>query len=529
MRKTILTTAAILIMGSFVTAQEISQKMAERVAVNFYYEKYNQYMGNLEYAKAGIDDTYNREKDGAVSCYIFNMKPKGFMIVAAYQGTGPILGYGFEFPFKTENQPPNLAYWMNIYDEQISMMREQGIKPAEEILNLWDHYMRDDFRHVDIKPGSRMVQPLLTSLWNQNWPYNYYSPEASGGPHGHAWAGCVAVAYVQVMYYWQFPQHGSGYKCYTPESHPEYGEQCADFENTWYRWEEMCDEPKTTNLAIAELMYQAGVALEMNFGPDGSGAMGFPEQIEAHFPISTDLDSIQRALYTDTEWKNLIINQLDQGLPLGYVGFSPSSGHMWNCDGYQDTSYFHMNWGWGGQSNGYYMLDNLQGFNTYQFLGVNFYPGEGSAYPNYASGQDTLTYFEGNITDGSGPVHKYLNNTTASWLIKPQTETDSVSMINFTVKKLSLGVNDHLIIYDGKDELAAVLYDLTVGSSIPEEFSTTGNQAFISFSSDESDPGEGFYVNYHCTRPEWCHGLTTDKRFHLLGFRRQRQVLLQQQ
>ncbi len=326
-------------------------------------------------------------------------------------------------------------------------------------------------------------------------------PEDPAGPGGHALTGCVATAYAQMIYYWRYPQHGSGSHCY---NHPVYGELCADFENTWYRWDEMCDEPETANTAIAELMYQVGVAVEMDYGPNSSGAMGYPEQIEPWFKISTDYDSLRRDLYTNSEWTNIILDQLNQKYPVGYIGFTSnmSTGHMWVCDGYQDSTHFHMNWGWGGSSNGYYTLDNLQGFNTFQFLGVNFYPDAiNYTYPNYANGADTCCVYEGSICDGSGPLLNYQNNTQASWLINPQTEYDSVTNISIMVKQLDLfNDGDKVSIYDGGDNTAPLLAELS-GDIIPADIVSTSNKVFIEFISNGSNTAPGFTLIIKLSNP----------------------------
>jgi hypothetical protein len=509
MKKILFLNLALLVFPGGNIAQEITMEMARKTAINFIYEKTNIYKGTAEYNTFGIAESYSKKDDDLTLYYIFNMQPSGYVIVSGSQVLYPVLGYDYVAGFETENQPPSLEYWMGHYADQVRFAKENNLKPQQHILDAWDHYLGDDFKLLSYPEKGDQVEPLLTSVWHQNWPYNLYCPEDPAGPGGHAYAGCMATAYSQLLYYWRYPLHGTGNYCYTPWQHPEYGEQCADFENTWYRWDEMCDYPLTINTAIAELLYQAGVALEMEFSIGGSSARNLPEYFEAYFNISKDCEILPRECYTDTEWKNIIMDQLDQKLPTGYSGSDATSGHLWNCDGYQDTMYFHMNWGWGGSYNGYYTLDNLLGWNDYNFLIANFYPAEGSGYPYYASGPDTLKLPEGSITDGSGPLNNYQDNTFASWLIDPQNETDSVTNISLSIKNCDLGMNDHLVFYDGKDNTAPVLYDLTSGSAIPTEILTTGNKAFVEFTSDGSQTGEGFHLNYFCNQPEWCNFLQT--------------------
>jgi hypothetical protein len=498
--------------GISLKAENVTVKQAEKVAMNFYFERHNMFQGEIPREMISIQSVHTEKDAQQTYYYVFHFNPAGFVIVPADDCLVPVLGYSFEHNYVSENQPPNVQWWFQQYADQVKFARENLLQPEAEVTRLWQHYLAGDFAPPAKGVSGKAVEPLLTTTWHQNWPYNYYSPPDPAGPGGHALAGCVATAYSQLLYYWRYPLHGSGYHCYTPTSNPQYGEQCADFENTWYRWNEMCDAPGGVNTAIAELLYHVGVAVEMNFGPSASGAAGYPEQMEPWFNLSTDYDSLRRAYYTDEEWVNIIVDQLNQKYPIGYTGFTSnmSTGHMWVCDGYQDSTYFHMNWGWGGSSNGYYTLNNLQGFNTFQYIGINFYPDMiNYVYPNYAAGADTLNAFEGSIEDGSGPIHNYLNDTYASWLIDPQTEYDSVSNIIIMVKRLEIFEDgDVLNIYDGEDNTAPLLAALS-GNTLPGNITSTGNKLFIEFITDSENTADGFYLNYKITLPVWCSGMTS--------------------
>jgi len=141
--------------------------------------------------------------------------------------------------------------------------------------------LNENFGSIKISTNSKGVEPLLTTKWDQDFSYNYYCPDDPAGPGGHAYAGCVATAMAQIGYYWRWPDHGQGYTSYIPASHPEYGIQYADFENTWYRYDEMCDGPQTVNLAIAEYIYHIAVGVHMDFGPGGSA--GSPTDSAGYF------------------------------------------------------------------------------------------------------------------------------------------------------------------------------------------------------------------------------------------------------
>ncbi len=512
-------TATIMILLGFLSglsAQEVTGDMAATVARNFIYEKFNQYVQPTDISLITIREELHWKEGDQNLLYIFNMNPAGFVIVSAHQALPPVLGYSCEHSYLAKNQPPNVAYWIGHYAEQVKLAYKSQLFPDGNMATRWERYLDPGFSFQDHAPALNTVGPLLTSLWDQGWPYNFYCPETStGGSGGHVWAGCVATAIAQVGYYWRWPDHGQGHSSYIPSLHPEYGVQSADYENTWYSFDDMVDKPITVNKAIAEYLYHFAVALRMDFDPAGSA------------PDSTIMDPGMDSLYyyfkmfpytwlfRDSmpveEWKAIMKERLDKFSPVFYSG-SPLTGpgHAFVCDGYQDSVYFHFNLGWGGSNNGYYTIDDIQGFNYEQTIpSMNVPDTIQFPYPYYATGDDTLTALEGSMTDGSGPIRYYLNNHHCSWLIDPQTDEDSISFIKLNVRRFSTaGPGDQLVIYDGGATSSPVMAELW-GDTIPPLLTSSGNKVLVVFNSDGSGTGPGFLVDYLAEKPDYCQGMTT--------------------
>jgi len=401
MKKQTLITITILTLAGTALSQEITNEMAATVARNFIYEKVCQYVVPVEYSEIGIAESMPWQEGNTTLLYIFNMKPSGFVIVAGNMAMKPVLGYNCTGTYRADNQPPNVSYWIGHYADQVKFVSDAKRTPSDAIADSWEKYLADDFQYRDISSLETTVGPLLTSEWDQSWPYNYYCPEDPSGPGGHALAGCVATAQVQIMYYWRWPDHGQGYCSYIPATHPEYGVQRADFGNTWYGWERMVDEPKTVNLAIAELTYHSGVNFHMDYDPEGSSPpFGLVDSSSYRFKYAPYVNYF-RDLMPASEYTGLLRQMLDDGCPTYYSGIPQTgAGHAFICDGYQDTTLFHFNLGWGGSSNGWYSLDNVLGFNYDQYMTSHLYPDTlNFNYPQYASGADTLISFEGSLTD----------------------------------------------------------------------------------------------------------------------------------
>jgi len=496
-------------------AGNVTLQQAKKVALNFYFEKYMQFEGQILYDQLSIRSIHV-ESDGTQNFYyVFQVNKAGFIIVSADDCLTPVLGYSFKNEFVSENRPPNVRWWFKQFEEQVRNVRDKQMEPELRIIDKWTFYLDENLGSTKIATSNKEVEILLTTEWNQGFPENYYCPETSiGGSGDHCWASCVVAAVAQIGYYWRWPDHGQGFTSYIPKTHPEYGVQYADFENTWYRFDEMVDKPTKVNTAIAEYIYHIVANYHTDFTPNASqpdSSIYLPGNDSTYYHFKGfPTTFIYRDSMPDDEWKTMLVSMLDEAYPMFYGGYeNDSMGHSFVCDGYQDEEYFHFNLGWGGQSNGYYSIDNIIGYNYHQIISIVSCPDTIQFnYPIYATGADTLKSFEGSIADGSGPIHNYLNNIQTSWLIDPQNEQDSITNIIVTVKRLDLfNDGDRLYIYDGEDNNAPLLAELS-GNSIPEDIESTGNSVFVEFITDDENTASGFYMNYKTNPPVWCSGMT---------------------
>ncbi|MCD4723237.1 MAG: C10 family peptidase [Bacteroidales bacterium] len=512
----LLSLMSILLAGS-VLAGIVPLEKAEKAALNFYYQKHNQFEGMISIDEISIISTYTESESDIPYYYVFHINKGGYVVVSAEDLLHPVIAYSFKNEFDTQLKGLASRGLMNYYKDMIRFVRQQDQPQRGDVKEAWSMYLSDELSSLVQNKNWGSVGPLLTTLWNQNWPYNYYCPETpTGGSGGHVVAGCVTTAIEQILYYHRWPDHGRDSLSYIPTEHPEYGVQSADFENTWYRYEEMSDHPETVNLAIAELLYHVGVANRMEYGPSGSGVGYSSYEDDSTYYYFKLLNYHDHSYYRDSttyeDWIYILKDNMDRKLPVYYAGFYSGGtvGHAFVCDGYQDSAYFHFNLGWGGQSNGYYTIDSVSGFNYFQYISTEVYPDTlNYSYPLYPSGADTLTYVEGSIEDGSGPIQNYLNNHYASWLIDPQNEMDSVTNIRIELKRLDLYQDgDRLYIYDGKDNSAPLIAEFSGFLEGDSAITSSGNQAFVEFITDGANTSDGFYLSYYSEQPIWCSGTT---------------------
>ena len=359
MKKTIIALLALLC-GFMTTAKPIDVGTARRVAVN--------YLKTTE--KGAINLTADNLSDITSetpfqNLYIFNLGNRGFVLVSADDCALPILGYSLSTPFPTGKIPYHVLDWINAYEKQITEMREMGILPSPSVSAEWDRLFQG-WKEPDINTSA--VEPLLTSTWSQSPYYNRLCPFDSRY-NTLTVVGCVATAMGQIMKYWQWPISGTGSTSY---SYSSYGTLSANFDTT-YDWNNIPDALTSSSTsteinATALLNYHCGVAVHMQYGPSSTGGSG------AYVTGGRNLHSSGYALtnhfkynarevlkynYSDSAWKVMLKNDLDNHRPILYGGSGSYGGHAFVCDGYNTSELFHFNWGWGGSYNGYYAIGSL--------------------------------------------------------------------------------------------------------------------------------------------------------------------------
>ncbi|MFA4864370.1 MAG: C10 family peptidase, partial [Bacteroidales bacterium] len=488
-----------------IEAKPVSLTEAEKVAKNFVFITLNTYENGCSYEQIRLNDPYTYLVNDAPVFYAFQMEP-GFIIISAEDAFTPVLGYSFEGRFIFDDAPASYKGFILNYVEQISYVRANQFESSPEVAEAWAELRNDEITAFTIS-RERDVAPLLYCHWDQGSPYNILCPEDPAGPGGHTWVGCVATAMAQIMYYWRYPEVGTGQHCYIP-GHYSYGQQCANFGETYYNWTGMINGiDNRFPDANAELQYHCAVSVNMNFSPDGSGAQSsnVPGSLNQYFRYNT-AQYKEKEDYSQAGWISLLKADIDVGKPLYYSGYNSNYlGHAFVCDGYQGEN-FHFNFGWSGSGNGYYSLYDVGSFNQGQACVRNFVPSEG-AYPYHNTGTINITSRSGSITDGSGPVENYLDNNTAYWSIDPQTIYDSISSITLTFSAFDLTAGDSVKVFDGGTTSDALLGAYS-GTTLPPALTSTGNKMLIEFKTDGSGNAAGWYAEYNTVSPTWCQGLT---------------------
>ena len=307
--------------------------------------------------------------------YVFNLNDHSFVIIAGDDAHRPVIGYSDESAFDASYIPPALSYYLDGVTECMLQLHQAVATP--EVAAEWNSVLQHGRLISSIK--GRGTGYFCQTKWNQTYPYNYCCPEDPAGSGGHAIVGCLATAMSQLMRFWANPAQGIGNHCYT---HETYGLICADFGNTIYDWDNMPNvldnnATEAEKLATGTLCFHCGVAIDMGYGPDGSGGGSgpIPNAMHTYFDYSDSNVQLRRNDFETETWKTMVREQFDMGWPMYYGGCDNGGCHAFVCDGYDDNDYFHFNLGWGGSSDGWYLIDDAPYTNPADAM-FNFVPSE---------------------------------------------------------------------------------------------------------------------------------------------------------
>ena len=321
------------------SASSISESQARAIASRFMSSHAMPTTSMMIAHKAPRLSNDNHDK---AAYYVFNAS-RGYVIVAGDDRAPAVLGYSDQGTFDPRDVPEAMQELLDGYAAQINALG-QGAKADLHLSN------------------GRPVSPLVSAAWSQNSPYNMRLPFINGK---HAYVGCVATAMAQVMYYWKWPNRPTtAIPAYTTNnlsiampSLPIVDFDWAHMQDTYLT----SDSTSVEALAAATLSLYCAQSVKMDFKRTASSAYSsdIPYALTNYFGYSSDMRYYQRQLFTTDEWEQLIYSELSARRPVLYSGSTSTSGHAFICDGYDGNGLFHINWGWNGTSNGYFLLNVL--------------------------------------------------------------------------------------------------------------------------------------------------------------------------
>lgn len=325
---------AIGAMAATASAEQISESQAMAVATK--------YMQLGQPNRQLVPAPRTATASSAAPYYVFNSSDgKGFIIVSGDDELTEIVGYSTDGFFDTANIPANAQAWLNKYADYVARV-QSGDAVA---------------RKVQVSTlAETIVEPLVTTRWNQDAPYNNMCP-IDKNYNRRSVTGCGATAMAQVMKYWEWPVQGQG-------EHQNANDPSlkVDFSESVYDWDNMLDtynslSSQTAQDAVAKLMYDCGVSIDMSYSYEASGAYDSDIAIALGTYFGYKAQTHLRDAYTVNAFRELIKSELDNARPVLFGGQGTVGGHEYVVDGYDSNDFLHINWGWGGASDGFYDME----------------------------------------------------------------------------------------------------------------------------------------------------------------------------
>jgi hypothetical protein len=332
--------------------------------------------------------------------YVFNAEGgNGYVIVSGDDRTPEILGYVENGSFDEENIPENMKSWLQSYVDQIKYLVDNDVTIDRRVLKA----------RANARGTRHSIPVMLTSRWNQGKPYNITCPnyyleddknESTALPlkTGPA-AGCVATAMAQVVNFYKYPaklkaaipsysityksEKNGSTKTVTQKTIPK--NTIIDWDNIrdTYSWEDG-HVANAQDSAVANLMHMCGQAVKMHYGPSSGAVTANSKDVFINmFGFDDSAYWVDRSSCSIDEWFNLIYDELAAGYPVLFNGHSSGGGHAFVLDGFDGEQLFHVNWGWGGGSDGWFLVGILNPGDT---SGI----GASSSSDGYSMGQGAL-------------------------------------------------------------------------------------------------------------------------------------------
>ena len=301
--------------------------------------------------------------------YVFNAgNDGGYVIVSGDDRIDPIIGYVEQGSFDPDNIPENMQAYLESFTEEIKYVIDNDLQPTSPQLK----------RRSKASVAKHSIPELLTTRWNQNLPYNLTIPKyyKGDGSQARPATGCIATAWAQVVAFHRYPDKIKvAIPSYSKTFKLDDGtEKTVTYKaiprNTPIDWDNICDTYSCSeshahtaqDTAVADLMRYCGYAVKMSYGGSSSASYRTSDFIK-YFGFDDGANRISRDDYDIDGWVDVIYNELAEGYPMPVAGTKVDGAHAFVIDGFDGDNLFHVNWGWGGQSNGWFLLGILNRWN----------------------------------------------------------------------------------------------------------------------------------------------------------------------
>ena len=329
------------------TATQFTKEQAKHAAKQFVEQKVgkNASIKDIKALPSLQAKTFAANNESKAIAYAVNLDNNdGFVLVIGNDQSNGIIGYCDHGTFDEQQMPPNMRSWLKRYLACASAVKDVNTTSL--------------LRSAPGIPTKTRIAPLLECQWNQDAPYNDQCPELNGQ---HCATGCTNTAMGQVMFYHKWPTGATtAIPSYTPDnsggtSYPT----LPALEATTFDWNKIYPSYKNgeDGTEVARFLKYLGTASLTDYGKE-SGATGYNalQGIIKYFNYDASAITVWRCQRSYNEWIDMLYAELEAKRPVLFSGTTTDGAHSFVVDGYAEEDLFHVNWGWGGFSDGYYRV-----------------------------------------------------------------------------------------------------------------------------------------------------------------------------
>ena len=316
-----------------------------------------------------------RDNGNVVLLYIFDLQPKGYIVLSADSDLPPVIAYSFTDNFWSDVSENNILLQILIADIELRLENIKNL--PENIIEsrnlLWNKFLDEENENLintDFEQwppeGTTSTGGWLETKWHQNSPFKDFCPMDGDK---RSVAGCPAVAMAQILNYHKTTNnvafndsddyyHSYGNRFWIDDDHEEYDfpsfPELNDYLDTLaYHYDNqllITDEDKAT------LNFACGVAATQVYASGGSGTFGVDQAYDAY--IRFGCDTVELLDESNTDLYERVSQNMKDAFPAHLAVVTPSwnAGHNLVIDGYNTDDYYHLNFGWGGTYNGWYLI-----------------------------------------------------------------------------------------------------------------------------------------------------------------------------
>lgn len=316
-----------------------------------------------------------RDNGNVVLLYIFDLQPKGYIVLSADSDLPPVIAYSFTDNFWSDVSENNILLQILIADIELRLENIKNL--PENIIEsrnlLWNKFLDEENENLintDFEQwppeGTTSTGGWLETKWHQNSPFKDFCPMDRDK---RSVAGCPAVAMAQILNYHKTTNnvafndsddyyHSYGNRFWIDDDHEEYDfpsfPELNDYLDTLaYHYDNqllITDEDKAT------LNFACGVAATQVYASGGSGTFGVDQAYDAY--IRFGCDTVELLDESNTDLYERVSQNMKDAFPAHLAVVTPSwnAGHNLVIDGYNTDDYYHLNFGWGGTYNGWYLI-----------------------------------------------------------------------------------------------------------------------------------------------------------------------------